>query len=45
MKAEYPDVTDIRSPIDEYQTLYSNKKAKEVLGWQPIHKWRDNVSL
>jgi hypothetical protein len=45
MKPEYPYVTDIRSSIDEYQTLYSNKNAKEILGCQPIHKWRDNVSF
>jgi len=44
MKAEYPNVTDIRTPIDEYQTLYSNEKAKKVLGWKPVHCWRDNVS-
>jgi nucleoside-diphosphate-sugar epimerase len=43
MKAVYPEVTDIRSPIDGYQTLLTNKKAKEVLGWQPVHFWRDNV--
>ena len=45
MKAEYPDVIDIRSPIDEYQTLYSNKRAKEVLGWVPQHTWRSFVSI
>ena len=43
MKAVYPGVTDIRSPIDGFQTLYSNEKAKRVLGWEPVHKWRDNV--
>ncbi len=32
MKAEYPNVTDIRTPIDEYQTLYSNEKAKKDPG-------------
>jgi nucleoside-diphosphate-sugar epimerase len=43
MRAGYPGVTDIRSPIDDYQTLYSNEKAKRVLGWKPVHFWRDNV--
>jgi nucleoside-diphosphate-sugar epimerase len=43
VKAEFPNVKDIRSAIDEYQTLYSNAKAKKVLGWQPVHFWRDNV--
>ncbi len=44
MKTEFPNVTDIRSTIDEYQTLYSNIKAKQLLGWKPVHFWRDNVS-
>ncbi|MCL2378852.1 MAG: NAD(P)-dependent oxidoreductase [Defluviitaleaceae bacterium] len=43
MKHAYPQVTDIRGPIDGYQTLLCNKKAKEMLGWQPTHFWRDNV--
>ena len=43
MKHGYPEVTDIRRPIDGYQTLLSNERAKEVLGWQPVHFWRDNV--
>jgi Nucleoside-diphosphate-sugar epimerases len=43
LKAEYPNVTDIRCPVDGYQTLLSNEKAKRLLGWQPVHKWRDNV--
>ncbi|MDR1418985.1 MAG: NAD(P)-dependent oxidoreductase [Treponema sp.] len=43
VKAEFPNVTDIRSPLDGYQTLYSNEKAKKILGWRPVHFWRDNV--
>lgn len=43
IKTVYPNVTDIRTPIDEYQSLYSNKKAKKILGWKPVHFWRDNV--
>jgi len=42
IKAEFPDI-EIREKIIGYQTLFSNKKAKEVLGWQPVHSWRDNV--
>jgi nucleoside-diphosphate-sugar epimerase len=45
MKAEFPQVTDIRAPIDQYQTLLSNARAKKLLGWQPVHRWRDNVKL
>ncbi len=43
MKAEFPEVTDIRVPIDNYHTLLSNEKAKKVLNWKPVHCWRDNV--
>jgi nucleoside-diphosphate-sugar epimerase len=43
MKAEFPEVKDIRVPLDNYHTLLSNEKAKKVLNWQPVHCWRDNV--
>jgi nucleoside-diphosphate-sugar epimerase len=45
MKAQYPGVTDIRIPLTGYETLLSNEKAKRLLGWQPVHRWRDNVKL
>jgi nucleoside-diphosphate-sugar epimerase len=45
LKAEYPGLTDIRCPVDAYHTLLSNRKAKEILGWKPVHFWRDNVKL
>ncbi|MDR1447127.1 MAG: NAD(P)-dependent oxidoreductase [Treponema sp.] len=45
LKAEYPGLTDIRCPVDAYHTLLSNKKAKEILGWKPVHFWRDNVEF
>lgn len=45
MKAEFPEVKDIRDSLDNYHTLLSNKKAKKVLGWEPVHGWRDNVSI
>ena len=43
MKAEFPEVKDIRVPLNNYHTLLSNEKAKKVLNWQPVHCWRDNV--
>ncbi|WP_058308843.1 NAD-dependent epimerase/dehydratase family protein [Gracilibacillus massiliensis] len=43
METCFPNVVDIREPIDGYETLLSNKKAKELLGWQPVHNWRDYV--
>ncbi|WP_226037190.1 NAD-dependent epimerase/dehydratase family protein [Aquibacillus saliphilus] len=45
MAQVYPDVTDFRETLSGYETLFSNKKAKEVLGWQPVHNWRDYVKL
>ncbi len=39
----YPQVTDFREPLEGFETLLSNKKAKEVLGWQPAHFWRNEV--
>ncbi|MFP3153505.1 NAD(P)-dependent oxidoreductase [Lachnospiraceae bacterium ZAX-1] len=44
IKAEFPHVP-IRGNIDGYKTLLSNEKAKKILGWQPVHHWRDNVAL
>lgn len=44
MKMEFPEVKDIRVPLDNYHTLLSNEKAKKVLDWQPVHCWRNNVS-
>ena len=43
MSQQYPQVTDIREPLDNYDTLLSNKKAKKLLGWQPVHNWRNYV--
>ncbi len=43
LKVGFPSVTDIRGPMDGYQTLLSNERAKKVLGWQPVHRWRDNA--
>jgi nucleoside-diphosphate-sugar epimerase len=45
MRAEFPDVKDIRIPLDNFRTLLSNERAKKLLGWKPVHFWRDNVKL
>ncbi len=37
MKANFPEVTDIRVPLDNYDTLLSNKRAKELLDWEPLY--------
>ncbi|MEC0373591.1 NAD-dependent epimerase/dehydratase family protein [Paenibacillus chibensis] len=39
----YPDVTDFRAPLEGYESLFSNEKAKRLLGWQPKHRWREQV--
>ncbi|MDD9731349.1 NAD(P)-dependent oxidoreductase [Mameliella sp. AT18] len=31
----------VKGTLDETETLYSNRKAKEMLGYQPRHSWRD----
>lgn len=43
MEARYPEVSDFRAPLDGYETLLSNEKAKKLLNWQPIHMWRNYV--
>ena len=44
VKAEFPDLTDIRSDISGFQPIYCNKKAKEMLGWVPTRFWRDQLN-
>lgn len=43
VKAEFPTITDIRAELNEFQPIYCNKKAKKMLGWQPVHFWRNYV--
>jgi Nucleoside-diphosphate-sugar epimerases len=43
MTEVFPEVKDFRESLEGYEGLMSNKKAKELLGWQPVHTWRDNV--
>lgn len=45
MAASFPQVQDIRVPLDSYDTLLSNDKAKQLLNWKPIHHWRNYVQL
>lgn len=34
----------VRGELDEFQSLYSNAKAKAMLGWQEQHNWRKYIS-
>lgn len=43
--AQYYAGVPLRSQLGEFETLYSNRKAKQVLGWQPQHSWRKYVSV
>jgi nucleoside-diphosphate-sugar epimerase len=38
----FPSV-EIRRPLEEYQTLLANDRAKELLGWVPTHSWRTEL--
>lgn len=31
----------VKGEIGKTETLYSNRKAKDLLGYQPVHSWRD----
>ncbi|WP_136608626.1 NAD-dependent epimerase/dehydratase family protein [Paenibacillus dokdonensis] len=43
LEQRYPGVTDIRTPLEGHETLFSNEKAKRLLGWQPKYQWREQV--
>ncbi|HZH61262.1 MAG TPA: NAD(P)-dependent oxidoreductase [Metabacillus sp.] len=44
METIYPNA-EIRKPLEGYGTLLSNEKAKKLLNWQPMHRWRDYVEV
>ncbi|WP_219834851.1 NAD(P)-dependent oxidoreductase [Paenibacillus sp. R14(2021)] len=39
----FPEVSDFREPLNGHESLLSNARAKELLGWKPKHAWRDYV--
>ncbi|GLY17177.1 UDP-glucose 4-epimerase [Kineosporia sp. NBRC 101677] len=43
MAEVFPDV-EIRKELGEHETLLSIDKARRVLGYEPRHSWRDEVS-
>jgi nucleoside-diphosphate-sugar epimerase len=45
MEASFAQVQDFRAPLEGYETLLSNEKAKKLLNWKPVHRWRDYVKL
>jgi UDP-glucose 4-epimerase len=40
LAAEFPGVP-VRGEIGEHDTLLSIAKARRVLGYDPVHSWRD----
>ncbi|MEH7095861.1 NAD-dependent epimerase/dehydratase family protein [Neobacillus vireti] len=45
MEICYPDVKDFRKNLAGFAPLLDNEKAKKLLNWQPVHRWRDYVIL
>jgi nucleoside-diphosphate-sugar epimerase len=41
----FPDVTDIRASFNRCEGLYSNAKAKALLGWKINYHWKDQQDL
>jgi nucleoside-diphosphate-sugar epimerase len=44
LMAEFFPRTEFRSPVDGTQSLCSIEKARQILGWEPQHSWRDHHS-
>ncbi|HWG85684.1 MAG TPA: NAD(P)-dependent oxidoreductase [Deinococcales bacterium] len=42
MAAVFPGV-EVREPLGEFETLLSIRKARETIGYQPEHSWRQEV--
>ncbi|ESX28232.1 MULTISPECIES: NAD(P)-dependent oxidoreductase [unclassified Mesorhizobium] len=42
LKRFYPDVP-VKADLGEYETLLSNRKARDMLGFRPEHSWRKYV--
>ena len=39
----FPDVP-VRRALGEFETLLSIDRARELLGWEPAHSWRDELA-
>ncbi|KHF38203.1 NAD-dependent epimerase/dehydratase family protein [Halalkalibacter okhensis] len=45
METCFPEVKNFRKDITGFAPLLNNEKAKKLLNWKPIHKWRNYVNL
>ena len=43
MQAVFPDV-EIRHELGDYQSLFAIEGARDLLGFEPRHSWRDHIS-
>ncbi|MDG5472422.1 NAD(P)-dependent oxidoreductase [Jeotgalibacillus sp. ET6] len=43
METCFPEVKDFREDLSGFEPLLNNKKAKKLLNWEPVQKWRENV--
>ncbi|MGD7045665.1 NAD-dependent epimerase/dehydratase family protein [Jeotgalibacillus proteolyticus] len=43
METCFPEVKDFREDLSRFEPLLNNKKAKKLLNWEPVQKWRENV--
>ncbi len=43
LAAEHFPGVPVRGPLGRHQALMSSEKARRVLGWTPVHSWRDEV--
>ena len=41
---EHAPATEIRSPLSGTSGAYDISRAKRMLGWEPLHSWRDEPS-
>ncbi|MBS4201108.1 NAD(P)-dependent oxidoreductase [Bacillus sp. FJAT-49732] len=45
MESIYPNVKEFKKELTGFETLFSNEKAKKLLNWQPVHRWRNYVEV
>ncbi|QHT58807.1 NAD(P)-dependent oxidoreductase [Paenibacillus lycopersici] len=41
---QFPEVSEFREPMNGFESLLSNARAKALLGWTPKHAWRNYVT-
>jgi nucleoside-diphosphate-sugar epimerase len=44
LAAEVHPGVEVRKDLGEHETLLSIDKARRILGYEPEHSWRDQVS-